>query len=262
MPLLSVITATYNSLRFFDDTKRSVLESEISDLEWIIVDDGSTDGTRKVLKNLTDPRIKLHLKDHNTGIGDAYKIGVSLASGQFLLILDHDDTIPYGSLIKRIESLDQEPSSNVAFGMVSYMNEDGVIYKQPSFPFTYHSGTLSSLRVLLSVFISPSYPLKQGCVILRTDFVKTHLGIYDIELFLKAVASGPVMFVNESCLNYRTFRSQYSSSRKKRVMTFLHLYWARYSLKYLPKALSPFFSVYKTLVELAKVLWCFLSPRR
>lgn len=261
-PLISIITATYNSLKFFEETKCSVFTEGIQDFEWIIIDDGSSDGTKKILLELQDPRVKLHLKDLNTGIGDSYEIGIGLAQGKYLLILDHDDTIPEGTLSKRVEWLERNSTANVAFGTVAYMDEYSKIYNQSNFPLIQDSCVLPSSKVLLGIFASPAYPLKQGCVVLRSNFVMENRGIYDIALFLQAVISGPVVFINEPCLNYRTFRNQYSSSRKKRVMTFLHFYWAKYSLQYLPWYFSPIVAVYRTSLELAKVLWCFVSSKR
>ena len=261
-PLVSIITATFNSLKFFEETKNSVFAEGMDDFEWIIIDDASTDGTREYLQKLTDQRVKLHLKETNMGMGDSYKRGVELARGKYFVILDHDDTVPAGSLTKRINLLERNPLSNVAFGTVSYMDEHSHIYKQTHFPFTKGDCVLSPTTVLLAIFWVPSYPLKQGCVLLRTDFVKKNRGIFDIALFLQAATSGPTVFIDAPCLNYRTFRDQYSSSPNKRVMTFLRFHWVKFSLRFLPWYVSPFVAIYRTSIEFAKVLWCYISPKR
>ena len=259
---VSIVTATYNSMRFFERTKESVFAAGIENFEWIVVDDGSSDGTRDYLKSLSDPRVRVHLKERNTGIGDSYEIGVGMAQGKYLLILDHDDTIPGDSLVQRITELESHPESNVAFGPVAYMDEEGRIYKISKFPFLQRSGLVSSARVLAGVFFAPAYPLKQGCVVLRTAFVRNVPPIFDIALFLAGVRSGPVAFVDQPCLNYRTFRNQFSSSRKMRLLTFFHFYWARYAFQYLPWLVSLPVALYRTAIEFAKVLWCFVSPKR
>lgn len=261
-PSVSIVTATFNSMRFFEKTKQSVFSAGIDDFEWIVVDDGSVDGTRDYLRTLSDARVRVHLKDKNTGIGDSYEIGVGLARGRYILILDHDDTVPGDSLVERINALESHPESNVAFGPVAYMDEEGLIYQVSKFPFLKRSGLVSSARVLAGVFFAPAYPLKQGCVVLRTAFVRTVPRIFDIALFLSAVRSGPVAFIDQPCLNYRTFRNQFSSSRKMRLIKFFHFYWARYAFEYLPWLVSLPVALYRTALELAKVLWCFISPKR
>lgn len=262
LPLISIITATYNSIRFFHDTSRSVLQSEVRDFEWIIVDDGSSDGTRELLEKLKDNRIKLHIKSVNAGIEDSYATGINLAKGKYLLILDHDDTIPKGSLLKRITELQSNISANAAFGAVSYMTEDGKVYRESKFPLLRSTQTISSIMAITMLFAIPIYPLKQGCVVLRTNFVKENKGLYDIQLFLKASKSGPVIYVAEPCLNYRTFRTQFSSSRRIRVIRFLQFVWAKYAFVYLPWYVSPFAAIYRTIPEFAKVIWSFVSSKR
>src|ERR1035437_2913194 len=122
-------------MKYFEETKRTVLSGDVADFEWIVVDDGSSDGTREYLLGLQDERLKLHLKSINSGIEDSYGKGIELAKGKYLLILDHDDTIPGGSLSKRIDWLERHPQANAAFGAVAYMDEKGVIYKESKFPF-------------------------------------------------------------------------------------------------------------------------------
>lgn len=261
-PTVSIVTATYNSMRFFEKTKESVFAAGIENFEWIVVDDGSNDGTREYLKTLADARVRVHLKERNTGIGDSYEIGVGMAEGRYILILDHDDTIPGRSLVERFEALEAHPESNVAFGPVAYMDEEDRIYQTSQFPFLSHPGLVSSAQVFAGVFFAPAYPLKQGCVVLRTSFVRTAPRIFDIALFLAGVRSGPVAFVDQPCLNYRTFRNQFSSSRKMRLIKFFHFYWARYAFQYLPWLVSLPVAVYRTAIEFAKVLWCFVSPKR
>lgn len=261
-PLITIVTATYNSMKYFEHTKQSVLEGDIDDFEWIIVDDGSVDGTREYLLGLDDERLKLHLKDKNSGIEDSYAKGIELAMGKYLLILDHDDTIPQGSLLKRIDWLERHPQANAAFGAVAYMDEKGVIYKESKFPFLSCSCVLPSITTLIGIFALPTYPLKQGCVVLKTSFVKENLGLYDIQLFLKAAKCGPIVFIDEACLNYRTFRTQFSSSRKMRLIRFFQFVWAKYAFRFLPWYVSPFVAVYKTVPEFLKVLWSFVSTKR
>jgi glycosyltransferase involved in cell wall biosynthesis len=249
-------------MAYIGDTRKSVLEGGFRDLEWILVDDGSQDGTREYLQTIDDPRVVLHTEEANRGIRASYATGVSLARGTYLLILDHDDTVPPGSLLARVTALDENPGCQVAFGVTAYMDERGHVYGQSRFPLARESGWLSRRRVLLGVFLAPTYPLKQGGVVLRTKFVKATPDSYDIELFLRAVVAGGAAFVADPCLNYRTFRGQLSSSRRSRIAKFFQFYWAGFAFRFLPWYLSPFVALYRTGLELLKVVWCLFTPRR
>lgn len=88
----TIITPTYNRQEMVQSTVRSVLAQTFTDWQLIIVDDGSTDDTEQVVKNLflNDSRIK-YIKKPNTGQADSLNVGIAEASGEFLTFLDSDD---------------------------------------------------------------------------------------------------------------------------------------------------------------------------
>jgi glycosyltransferase involved in cell wall biosynthesis len=90
MPMVSVIIPTYNRLPILLDAVNSVLSQQFTDLELIIVDDGSTDGTRQVIQAIQDPRIR-YLYKENGGVASARNLGLDSASGKYLFNLDSDD---------------------------------------------------------------------------------------------------------------------------------------------------------------------------
>lgn len=131
-PTLSVVTATYNSMRFFKETHESVLGLSVDSMEWVIVDDCSTDGTRDYLHSIDDPRVRLVMKEVNGGIEDSYRMGIAASRGRYVLILDHDDTLPAGTVEARIDALEENAAAIAALGPVNYMDEFGHVYKRAS----------------------------------------------------------------------------------------------------------------------------------
>src|ERR1700742_4118116 len=89
MPLFSVIIPTYNRCAFIGRALDSVLSQEGCDLEVIVVDDGSTDGTPEMLGRY-DRQIQI-LKQSNKGPGAARNRGLQEASGEYVAFLDSDD---------------------------------------------------------------------------------------------------------------------------------------------------------------------------
>ncbi len=89
--LVSVILPTYNGELFIADTLQSVLDQTYKNLEVIIVDDCSTDKTVKIIKSFNDERIKLYVNEKNLGIGENSNKALSLATGEFIMMQDHDD---------------------------------------------------------------------------------------------------------------------------------------------------------------------------
>ena len=67
-PLVSVCIPTYNNADYIEETMRSVLNQTYQNIELIIVDDQSEDGTVQVVKNVKDPRVKLFINEKNLGM--------------------------------------------------------------------------------------------------------------------------------------------------------------------------------------------------
>ena len=90
MAKISVIIPTYNRKKTLKKAIESVLSQTDRDLELIIVDDGSTDGTEKLVNEYKDARIK-YFKRENHGIGASRNFGIDNASGEYLTFVDSDD---------------------------------------------------------------------------------------------------------------------------------------------------------------------------
>ncbi len=88
---LSVIIPVYNEKNTVHKIIRQVLDVELEmEKEIILIDDGSTDGTRDILENLEYPNVKVKLHEKNQGKGAALRTGFSLATGDFVIIQDAD----------------------------------------------------------------------------------------------------------------------------------------------------------------------------
>lgn len=90
--MISIITASYNAASFISNAIDSVLKQTDGDWEYIIIDDGSTDNTREVLCNYSDPRISYHYQK-NKGVTAARNLGIKKAKGEYIIFLDADDTL-------------------------------------------------------------------------------------------------------------------------------------------------------------------------
>lgn len=93
-PLVSLIIPAYNDVDFISQCLDSVINQTYKEIEVIIVDDGSTDGTSELLDQYTikDKRIHVYHKQ-NTGVSDTRNIGISMATGKYICFSDADDKL-------------------------------------------------------------------------------------------------------------------------------------------------------------------------
>jgi glycosyltransferase involved in cell wall biosynthesis len=116
-PLLSVVMPVFNERATVLDVIQQVLRAPVASLELIVVDDGSTDGTRDILERAmgSHPSLRILLQDRNRGKGAALRVGFREARGRFVLIQDADfeyDPQEYPLLLKPL----LEDKADVVFG--------------------------------------------------------------------------------------------------------------------------------------------------
>lgn len=92
-PLVSIITPVYNSQEFIEETAKSIFSQTISDWEWLVVDDGSTDNSLQLLQDLAsrERRLTVFRTGGREGAAVARNIAISASSGRFIAFLDSDD---------------------------------------------------------------------------------------------------------------------------------------------------------------------------
>jgi CDP-glycerol glycerophosphotransferase len=117
-PALSVIVPFYNVEEYFAECLDSLLAQDFRDVEVLLVDDGSPDGSRAIAEDYVsrDPRVRL-LTRTNGGLGAARNTGVRAARGEFLTFVDSDDLVPPGALRALVET-GRRTGSDIVVGSV------------------------------------------------------------------------------------------------------------------------------------------------
>ncbi len=114
-PLVSVILPTYNRAALLPRAVESVLSQDYSNLELIIIDDGSTDNTPEIVSSIADPRVRCIRLEQNRGIGAARNEGVHHALGEFTAFIDSDDIWLPGKLTRQVGILLKYPHIGLLF---------------------------------------------------------------------------------------------------------------------------------------------------
>ncbi|TAJ98670.1 MAG: glycosyltransferase [Candidatus Manganitrophaceae bacterium] len=118
-PKVSVVIATYNRARFLPETIESVLKQRFRDFELIVVDDGSTDETREVLRSYGD-RVRSFYHE-NRGPSAARNLGIRQARGRWISIQDSDDLCTADHLEALFGFADKNPGLGMVFGNGAYL---------------------------------------------------------------------------------------------------------------------------------------------
>lgn len=113
--VLTVVMPALNVETWIDETLRSVLSQDVTGLQVIVVDDGSTDGTLEIVKKWAerDPRLEV-ISSGGVGGGSARNAGVLMARGTYLVFCDADDIVPRGAYRALVEQLEQTGSDMAA----------------------------------------------------------------------------------------------------------------------------------------------------
>ncbi len=133
---ISVVTVCYNSVDTIEDTILSVLNQTYSNIEYIIIDGGSTDGTVDIIKKYAD-RLAYWVSEPDKGIYDAMNKGIAIATGEYIYFIGSDDKIHDTSVF-----------AHMITHMCSYYNDilyGNVIFKPRN---TIYGGRFSKLKLV------------------------------------------------------------------------------------------------------------------
>ena len=113
LPLISIITPAYNRASYLEETIESVLNQDYPHIEYIVLDDGSTDNTREVLEKYTG---KIIWETHpNMGETRTVNKGVSMVKGEIIAIVNSDDPLLPGAVSETVSFMQSHPDILVAY---------------------------------------------------------------------------------------------------------------------------------------------------
>lgn len=140
-PDISIILPVYNSKKYIAETIDVILNQTFTNFELIIIDDCPTDGTMDIVRGIRDNRIYIFHNKENKGVSYTRNLGIKKARGEFIVFMDHDDTMPLNRLEKQYDFLMQHSDIGAVGGKTMYMDEHSrikstfneVVYKNPKY---------------------------------------------------------------------------------------------------------------------------------
>lgn len=121
-PLVTVITVTYNAQDFLEKTILSVIGQDYQDIEYIIIDGGSTDGTLDIIKKY-EKEISFWINEPDQGVYDAMNKAIDMSSGEWINFLNAGDSFIDTDVVSTIISCTDE-KCDLIIGNINYVNEN------------------------------------------------------------------------------------------------------------------------------------------
>jgi glycosyltransferase involved in cell wall biosynthesis len=213
---ISIITPSFNQVQFIERTILSVLNQNYPDLDYIVMDGGSTDGTVEILQKYSDKIIWRCEKDH--GQSDAINKGLKIATGDIVAYLNSDDTYEPSTLQKVADFFIHNPNAKWVYGKCKIIDEkDQEIRK----PITWYKNLLlknySYSKLLSENFISQPATFWKKEILNEIGFFNEQENFcMDYEFWLRLGQKYPAGVIDEYLANFRYYSNSKSGSVNKK----------------------------------------------
>ena len=196
--LISIVTPSYHQARYIEETIQSVLSQGYPQIEYIIVDGGSTDGTVNIIKKYED-QLAWWLSEKDRGQTDAINKGFARANGDILGWINSDDTYEPGAVAAAAKFLQEHPKVGMVYGDCNYINENGRVIGK------FHSAQ-TNYRLLRQGFTH----IPQQTMFFRADLWKqvgpldpSFYFAMDYDLWTRIASRTEINYVPQTWANFR-----------------------------------------------------------
>jgi glycosyltransferase involved in cell wall biosynthesis len=208
LPLVTIVTPTYNMARFLPETIESVLSQDYPRIQYIVMDAASTDNTVELLKNYGSRLEWVSEKD--SGQSDAVNKGFQRAKGEIFTFLNADDVYYPGAVRAAVDEFLRRPDAGVVYGNAWYTSEDGQpISRYPVQDFDY--GMLGHL-----CFICQPASFLRSRVWAEMGGLDTSLHLtLDYDLWLRIAKRHPLVHLDRDLATCRMYLDNKSLARRR-----------------------------------------------
>jgi glycosyltransferase involved in cell wall biosynthesis len=183
---VSIVTISFNQCAFLEEAMLSVLDQTGADIEYIVVDPGSTDGSRELIERYRD-RIDHVILDPDAGPADGLNRGLAAATGEIFAYVNADDALEPGAVAEAVAAFADDPACGVVYGNGWVIDAEGRRVRR----------ILSSARMTPNLYVREQVMIVQQASFIRTvalrgvgGFNVANRTCWDGEAFLQMARAG------------------------------------------------------------------------
>ena len=212
LPKISIITPSFNQAVFIERTIRSVIDQGYPNLEYIIIDGGSTDGTLEIIKRF-EPHLSYWVSEPDSGQAEAINKGFSKATGDLVSWLNSDDTYTQGALWEWVKVVSQYPKTDIWMANVhNYIDENDHVFSVVENTYVSHAESVKYWKTGGIRVTQPSVFFRRKLLEdVKTIDPQLHYGL-DYDFFLRLSRDHGIVIVSGKWANYRLHRQAKSGT--------------------------------------------------
>lgn len=189
MPLVSIVTPSYNQARYLEQTIRSVLEQDYLRIEYLVIDGASTDGSVDIIQKYAD-RLAYWVSEKDSGQADAINKGLARAKGEIVAWLNSDDFYLPGAVTAAVKAFEAHPQAGLIYGDTVAVDETGEVIHFPR----YAQWTLEDL-LTFHILGQPAVFMRRE-VLLEAGFLDPSFHfLLDHHLWIRMASLAPMVYV-------------------------------------------------------------------
>jgi len=221
--MISVVMPAYNAADFIGEAIQSILDQTYTDYEFIIVDDGSTDGTAAIIQSYAerDPRIRL-IKNPHGGVCEARNTAIRQASGDWIVLMDADDIARPNRIERLVQAAEADPEVVVWGSYLTRITINGDVIGNIEVGTTSKEAfyAIDRTQRLIEMF-APTAMFRRDIALKVGGYNPLLLVAEDSELWDRMADYGPIVTVPESLLLYRLHDKSLTMTNQD-MITMLH----------------------------------------
>lgn len=205
----------YNAEKYVQEAVDSVLAQSLADLELIVINDGSRDGTAAILARYTDPRLRVVHNDGNRGLIYSRNLGVAMATAEFIAFLDSDDVAFPQRLQRQHEHLLRHPETAAVGAWAQPMAADGR-YRRFVWRYPGDSDFVKS-TLLFRAYVNTSTFFVRAAVMKALRFSADHPLAEDYDMYLRCARAHRIENVQEVLIACRVHAESVTKTRVEQL---------------------------------------------